>query len=422
MLKLSVRSHTSLPVPNVLAWNSDSSNPVGAEYLVLGKVAGRQLNEVWDEMTGRQRFRLVTCLAQFDAELSKIRFPAYGSLYYRATSKEKTVALPPDIDPKHQYCVGPVVSPGTGASITRHEGDLDNMSGPWYDLTALGATRAQLGIWNLSHGETKAVRGPHFGSREEHLHLLTAAQDVIATLAPLLKNFASPVLWHPDLHMGNVFVSEEDYTKVVGLIDWQFTTILPTLTQAQWPLLLTVPDDYETGPSVPKPPAGINETDPDEQKALREKYEESVLAKCYEIALNKANPNTGSVLSESPEAVRQLFLLCPDTYKDGIVPLRDCLIKISKSWEASEFPGSCPIQFTSGELSTHHEQLTEYDDWRSLRQYTFDVLSTDEEGWVPPQLTFEAIRAHERKLFQLYMNSQESGITEEKAKSLWFFS
>lgn len=274
----------------------------------------------------------------------------------------------------------------------------------------------------MSHGETKAVRGPHFGSREEHLHLLTAAQDVIATLAPLLKNFASPVLWHPDLHMGNVFVSEEDYTKVVGLIDWQFTTILPTLTQAQWPLLLTVPDDYETGPSVPKPPAGINETDPDEQKALREKYEESVLAKCYEIALNKANPNTGSVLSESPEAVRQLFLLCPDTYKDGIVPLRDCLIKISKSWEASEFPGSCPIQFTSGELSTHHEQLTEYDDWRSLRQYTFDVLSTDEEGWVPPQLTFEAIRAHERKLFQLYMNSQESGITEEKAKSLWFFS
>lgn len=93
MLKLSVRSHTSLPVPNVLAWNSYSSNPVGAEYLVLEKVTGKQLNEVWDEMTGRQRFRLVTRLAQFDAELSKIRFPAYGSLYHRATSKDKSICI-----------------------------------------------------------------------------------------------------------------------------------------------------------------------------------------------------------------------------------------------------------------------------------------------------------------------------------------
>ena len=290
------------------------------------------------------------------------------------------------------------------------------------DLASLGIARAQLGIWNLSHGKSRALRGPYFGSHEEHLHLLNAAQDIIAILAPLLENFSTPVLWHPDLHMGNVFVSEEDYTKVVGLIDWQFATILPTLTQAQWPLLLTVPDDYETGPSIPKLPADIDEMDPNEQKILREKHEERVLVKCYEIALNRANPQTGSALSESPEAVRQLFLLCPDTYKDGLIPLRDCLIRISNSWEASGFPGSCPIQFTHDELSIHQEQLTEYDEWRSLRQYTFDVLSTDEEGWVPPQLTFEAIRAHERKLFEIYMDSREPGITEGKAEALWFFS
>lgn len=140
MLKFSVRSQTSLPVPNVLAWNSDSSNPVGAEYLVLEKVTGKQLNEVWDEMTGRQRFHLVTRLAQFDAELSKIRFPAYGSLYHRATSKEKTVCLSPDIDPKHQYCVGPVVRPSTGTSTTRYDGDIDNMSGPCMSLSSLLST------------------------------------------------------------------------------------------------------------------------------------------------------------------------------------------------------------------------------------------------------------------------------------------
>ncbi|RMZ85019.1 hypothetical protein DV738_g273, partial [Chaetothyriales sp. CBS 135597] len=297
-----------------------------------------------------------------------------------------------------------------------------NVDELWNDLIALGTARVQLGIWNLSHGESRAVRGPHFGSQEEHLRLLTAAQNVLSTLAPFLQKFSIPVLWHPDLHMGNVFVSEEDYTQVVGIIDWQFSTILPTLIQAQWPRLLTIPDNYETGPNVPQMPANVDEMNEEEQKMARQKYEEEFLAKCYEIALNRANHEAGSALSESPEAIRQLFLLCPDTYKDGIVPLRECLIKISQSWEASGFPGSCPIQFTSDELSLHQEQLGEYEDWRSLRQYTFDLLSTDEEGWVPPQLTFEAIRAYERKLFQLYMDSQEPGVTEERAKAPCKFS
>lgn len=132
------------------------------------------------------------------------------------------------------------------------------------DLASLGIAQVQLGMWNLSYAENRAVPGPHFGSHEEHLDLLNAAQNILTILAPIVEIFSTPVLWHPDLHMGNVFVSEEDYTKVVGLTDWQFTTILPTLTQAQWPLLLTVLDDYETGLSVPQLPNGINEMDPDE--------------------------------------------------------------------------------------------------------------------------------------------------------------
>lgn len=37
---LIVRQHTSVAVPRVLSWNSDSLNPVGAEYIIIEKAAG----------------------------------------------------------------------------------------------------------------------------------------------------------------------------------------------------------------------------------------------------------------------------------------------------------------------------------------------------------------------------------------------
>lgn len=140
MLKLSVRSHTSIPVPNVLAWNSDPSNAVEAEYLILEKVAGKQLNEVWDEMTGRQRFQLVTRLAHFDAELSQIHFPAYGSLYHRSAATENRIALSLNIDPANEYCVGPVARPITGTSINRNGAEPNNLSGPCMSLDSSPST------------------------------------------------------------------------------------------------------------------------------------------------------------------------------------------------------------------------------------------------------------------------------------------
>lgn len=35
-----VRRHTSIPVPRVLSWSSDSSNAVDAEYIIMEKAAG----------------------------------------------------------------------------------------------------------------------------------------------------------------------------------------------------------------------------------------------------------------------------------------------------------------------------------------------------------------------------------------------
>lgn len=104
-----VQQHTQVPVPKVLAWSSDTSNPVGAEYMVMEKAYGSQLVQKWSKMEKYDHLTLVTHLTILGLELTNIRFPANGSLYRREslTEGQRYETLDLDMDPSEQFCVGP---------------------------------------------------------------------------------------------------------------------------------------------------------------------------------------------------------------------------------------------------------------------------------------------------------------------------
>ena len=122
-------SHTTVPVPKVLAWNADSSNPVGAEYIIMEKAPGIQLFKVWDDISEANRLKLIKSLTQLEHQLAAIRFPAYGSLYFRKSiSKEsERTLLDSTADPTGSYCVGPSCGPSwtNGTSSADISPDLD---------------------------------------------------------------------------------------------------------------------------------------------------------------------------------------------------------------------------------------------------------------------------------------------------------
>ncbi|KAB8250476.1 hypothetical protein BDV35DRAFT_377446 [Aspergillus flavus] len=79
-----VRKYTSIPAPRVFSWSSDNSNPVGAEYIIMEKVAGVPLFEQWGKMAEIEKLELIKNLTKLEAQLAAIRFPAYGGLYRQA--------------------------------------------------------------------------------------------------------------------------------------------------------------------------------------------------------------------------------------------------------------------------------------------------------------------------------------------------
>ena len=106
-------SHTTIPVPKVLAWSADPSNPVGVEYIIMEKAPGIQLFKVWDDITQADRLKLIKSLTKLENQLSTIRFPAYGSLYFRhsISKASEQISLDSSIDPTSSFCVGPSCGP-----------------------------------------------------------------------------------------------------------------------------------------------------------------------------------------------------------------------------------------------------------------------------------------------------------------------
>ena len=66
------------------------------------------------------------------------------------------------------------------------------------------------------------------------------------TLFPLPEGACRPALFHADFHSSNILVSPTDPTAVTGVVDWEFTSILPLW--AAYTVPPTIRDNGELDP------------------------------------------------------------------------------------------------------------------------------------------------------------------------------
>lgn len=98
-----VQTKTSIPIPKVLDWSDDASNPIGSEYIIMKHAAGIQLQQRWSTMAGDQQVRCINAIYQKVQEMVDIKFPAYGSLYFANTPLDS--GLKQILN--QRFCIGP---------------------------------------------------------------------------------------------------------------------------------------------------------------------------------------------------------------------------------------------------------------------------------------------------------------------------
>ena len=77
-----VRENTTIPVAHVIAWESSADNELGYEWILMEKIRGVELDEVWGSMSWEQKLALTESLAKYVVQLHAHKFSSIGSLYF----------------------------------------------------------------------------------------------------------------------------------------------------------------------------------------------------------------------------------------------------------------------------------------------------------------------------------------------------
>ncbi|RAH65762.1 uncharacterized protein BO66DRAFT_414864 [Aspergillus aculeatinus CBS 121060] len=422
-----VKDYTRIPVPAVLSWSSDSSNPVGAEYIIMEKAAGVPLYERWEGMAEIERLGLIQNLVKLEAQLSAIAFPAYGGLYRRVDADPiRSPQACVDVDSSDRFCVGPSCHPSEHVAATDSSAPRSESfsHGPWRTLSDLGKSIAKREISRITHRQSTPGLPFHQGSIQEQTQLLKSAVSVFQRIDshPSIGQSAQPTLWHTDLHMGNIFVAPDESSRIVSLIDFQSLAIHPRFLQARWPVFLKPPTNYPKGLVKPTLPDGFTSLDEESQAAALQEFSQAKLAKAYEVAkFLDDRVAHDAMVNVVPRVFRELFVRCGEVSEVGTVPLRECLIEISRNWSALDFTSECPYSFSDEEISRHERQFAEYQAWNDVQQLAMECLDTDAEGWIAPQLDIAEKRRQNRELLAMWIERAAEERTSDEARALWPF-
>ncbi|GKZ34583.1 hypothetical protein AbraIFM66950_004897 [Aspergillus brasiliensis] len=418
-----LRSHLSIPVPEVYAWCSDTTNPVGAEYILMEKVHGVSLTERWDTMNTLQRYKLIDGILQMEKELQKLQLPAYGSLFLQETfpSSYHRCHLPTSLDPDRLFCIGPSFDRSYTASI----GGPGLDAGPWTSILefALSAPRRELTrIAEKSNDVQQDLNS--FGneqSSKEYSDLLEKTLLILPALSqhPGVQDSATSSIWHTDLHLGNIFVSLNDPTKTEGIIDWQSAEAAPLFIQARFPEFLRPPKGYRSGAEAPKLPDNFEELDPDEKEVAKKEQALAAQSKYYEMLCLMYNKPVYNAMALD-RRLWEPFTRCQLPSNRSLVPLRNSLIHIAQNWELLGLPDSCPFDFSKEELEQHEEQVEYYRDSVYLWDLLKEQLGTDNSGWVPPE-QWNSTNKMNRYLFDMYIEMMSEELPAKEAAKRWPF-
>lgn len=422
-------------MPRVISWSSDSSNAVGAEYIIMEKAAGVPLFQEWGFMTEFEKLQLIKNLTRLEAQLATIKFPAYGGLYTRKDMSRPNRSLDGDIDPSQSFCIGHscdrVYDPDITVEFNRgpcafpaplYASYAELYTGD--SLSTFGVSIAQRELLRISRQGQQSQPSYYKGTVEQKSQLLEITVGLMKLLDSneLLREACQPTLWHTDLHMGNIFVAPNERSRIVSLIDFQSASVLPAFLQAQWPVFLRPPRNYDYMKGIFKPdlPSDFDKLDEESKIIALREWSQVKLAKAYEVS-TYLEDRVAHAAMNVPRVFQELFTRCGEVSEVGIIPLRACLIEIFQNWAGLGFSGTCPFSFSQAEIDMHECQFAEYKAWHEVQELAEECLDTDAEGWIAPQLDMNEKRKQNEELMALYIEKVAGERSEEEAKAMWPF-
>ena len=83
-----LKGTTSIPVARVIAWDSSAATDFGFEWILLEKLEGVALYDVWRKITWESKLQIIAALAPLLGQLRDHKFDRIGSLYFKGRESQ----------------------------------------------------------------------------------------------------------------------------------------------------------------------------------------------------------------------------------------------------------------------------------------------------------------------------------------------
>ncbi|KAF2498771.1 kinase subdomain-containing protein [Lophium mytilinum] len=426
---LKLLRHYGLPVPRVLGYSTDSSNPVGSEYILMEKVPGRSLGDRWFDLTEKERLKVTMGVVEMEAKLFSIDIPAYGSIYhgYDLPPETARVSIPSlrDCD----VCVGPNVE-----QRWWHEERslLDIDRGPYLQpIDVLRGLALKELAWLQEYGKPRLPFERAYreelnfqkSSPVEHATNIQKYLGLVQHLVPKEKAFLRPTLRHPDLQPQNIFVS--DTLDIVGVIDWQHCSVLPLFLAYGIPKYFQNHGDEQSLIFVaPKLPGNLEDMDEEDRAAEMEQYRRRHLHFFYLGFTSKYNKPHWDALQQGTGVLkRKLFSHAGNPWEGNNVFLKADFVIVQKFWkqlveESNEADNPCPITYTNSDVEKITRIIRDWELTDTGLEYSRRRIGITVDGWTSNEEYDGAIiRAREAK--QEVLDSLDDEFDKEMTARHW---
>ena len=316
-----LKKETSIPVPTVYAFDTSSENPLSAPFILMEKLDGRPLNDLWFDQEAPksclEHFRIKTLqnLAAVMVQLNKFTVSTSGSLVFGSDGTpvrlgaakamdavaEFNRAHQRDSDKKDENAADGAGNIEVKCDTLNPTVCVSNDDDIIYERGPFSDPKAYL-MSNLDRPDPAIRADSYERGTEKCLRLF-----IEWAFSDAQNHNRQFVLSHPDLDVQNILVADDG--TITGLIDWDGVAAVPReIGCAQYPLWLMrdwVPSryNYDTEAGKVFSDAGYQESSPAELATYRALYAQSMEV---QIANLTGSSNTATAFGTLPKHEAEL--------------------------------------------------------------------------------------------------------------------
>lgn len=301
-----VRADTSIPVPRVFAWDSSPDNELGFEWILMEKLAGVPLMDVWRKIEWTGKLVLIESLAGLINQLGNHKFDRIGSLYFKLALKDCNGDLEDERaggdTPENQghtpmaeervrlitgnaslmdFAIGSILSPIFYLDNRLY---LPGNRGPYRSASEWLRAEIEMQLRWVKRGLIEGDRSYAKDFEKEAPDIETECHRYLQIIPTIFRNEedSSYRLHHADLTLANILVDPESF-EITGIVDWELINIVPSWKASDYPVFLQdiEPQDEE------EPPIPSYEDEEDLAVYTRDQWDHKILRRHYDAVMER---------------------------------------------------------------------------------------------------------------------------------------